>query len=269
MRSLLAAHPDITPTFEDETKRYIHDVVLPKEQSKALVLDAEGLKTTQKTIRCMQGCGMSTDSIELISNLAIQALELPKYELSEGFLASIDGDCVQLVTALEKGLLAAGLTTLLVKEQKLVGSLRQSLIECWDTTKTRGVDYPYVRALTATSILLGAPVPELDDVSPSTPHDLQLNLMEMRETFHLNGRTLPRIFSGLWQMSSPSWGSAPTSKITAQFAKYVSAGMVAFDMADHYGDAELLFVSQAKACKALIFANMDRAVSTQHIQRRT
>lgn len=246
MRSLLAAHPEITPTFEDETKRYIQDVVLPKEQSKAPVLDTEVLKTTQKTIRCMQGCGLSTDSIPLMGDLAVQALELPKNRSSDDFLASIDGDCVQLVTAMEKGLLAAGLTVLPVRDKKLVGGLRQSLIDCLEATKNRNVDYPYVRALTATSILLGAPIPELESFSTGTSQDLQLIPSEMNETFELNGRTLPRIFSGLWQMSSPSWGSAPMSKINAQFSQYVSAGMVAFDMADHYGDAELLFVSPAR-----------------------
>jgi hypothetical protein len=233
MRSLLAAHPEITPTFEDETRRYIQDVTLPRLQTNGSTPDVESLKTTQRTIRCMQGCGLSTQSIKLTADLAS----------NDDLLASIDGDCVQLVTAIEKKLLAAGFATLPNQERKLAESLRQSLIECQNHTETAGLNYPYGRALTATSILLGAPIPQFDDVSASVEHDLQVNPLEMKETFQINGRRLPRLFSGLWQMSSPSWGSAPTSRIIAQFSKYVSAGMVAFDMADHYGDAEILFVS--------------------------
>jgi aryl-alcohol dehydrogenase-like predicted oxidoreductase len=57
------------------------------------------------------------------------------------------------------------------------------------------------------------------------------------------GIQLPRLFSGLWQLSSPAWGIAPRSKIMQQFSKHVESGLTAFDMADHYGDAEILFVS--------------------------
>jgi len=246
MRSMLAVHPEITTTFEDETRRYIQDVILPRIQTKDSSPEVETLKTTQRTIRCMQGCGLSTLSIKLTGDLAIEAINLPKHDSDDDLLASIDGDCVQLVTAIEKGVLAAGLPTLPSTDKKLVESLRQSLIECQTHAKTAGLDYPYGRALTATSILLGAPIPQFDDVSTGIEHDLPVSPLEMKETFQINGRSLPRLFSGLWQMSSPSWGSAPTSKIIAQFSKYVSAGMVAFDMADHYGDAELLMVSTAK-----------------------
>jgi len=243
MRSLLAAHSEITPTFEDETRRYVQNVTLPKMQSAGTVSDLKTLETTQRTIRCMQGCGLSTQSISLMGNLALEALRLPSHEINDGVFASIDGDCVQLVTAIEKGLLAAGLTTLPDKQKKLVESLRESLIECHEDAKTKDLDYPYGRALTATSILLDVPIPQFDDFLTGAQGHTQLKPLEVKETFHLNGRSLPRLFSGLWQMSSPSWGSAPATKIIAQFSRYVSAGMVAFDMADHYGDAEILFVS--------------------------
>jgi len=246
VRSLLAAHAEITPTFEDETRRYIQDVTLPNLQTNGSTPEVETLRTTQRITRCMQGCGLSTQSIKLTGDLAVEALKLPKGDSHDDLLTSIDGDCVQLVTAIEKELLAAGFTTLPSREKTLVESLRQSLIECQNHTETAKLTYPYDRALTATSLLLGAPIPRFDDVSTSVERDLQVNPLEMKETFPLNGRRLPRLFSGLWQMSSPSWGSAPTSKIIAQFSKYVSAGMVAFDMADHYGDAEILVVSSVR-----------------------
>ncbi|KKF96270.1 General stress protein 69 [Ceratocystis platani] len=57
----------------------------------------------------------------------------------------------------------------------------------------------------------------------------------------MGGRVLPRLFSGLWQLSSPAWGAAPQSKILAQFEEYVNMGFTAYDMADHYGDAEVIY----------------------------
>ncbi|KAK7512709.1 putative general stress protein [Phyllosticta citriasiana] len=61
------------------------------------------------------------------------------------------------------------------------------------------------------------------------------------ETFHIGSRSVPRPSVGLWQRLSPQWGTAPLSKIKKRFQALVEAGFTAFDMADHYGDAELLF----------------------------
>jgi len=52
---------------------------------------------------------------------------------------------------------------------------------------------------------------------------------------------VPRIWSGLWQLSGAAWGSAPASKIRAEMVKYTAQGYTAFDMADHYGSSEVLF----------------------------
>ncbi|KAI8197638.1 Aldo-keto reductase YhdN [Colletotrichum sp. SAR 10_65] len=190
----------------------------------------------------MMGCGLSYESITLMGNLTVQGVDLllSQGTSTEEFLASIDGDVVQLITAIEKILLSAGPSNLLDEERKLLNSLHQALLECKATTSEKGLGYPYTRALTATCILLEVPIPAFDDLN--TPDNtLQVAPPEAKETFEMNGRKLPRIFSGLWQMSSPSWGSAPTSKIIAQFSQYVSSGLVAFDMADHYGDAEIVF----------------------------
>ncbi|KAK7509904.1 putative general stress protein [Phyllosticta citriasiana] len=61
------------------------------------------------------------------------------------------------------------------------------------------------------------------------------------ETFHIGSRSVPRPSVGLWQRLSPQWGTAPLSKIKKRFQALVEAGFTEFDMADHYGDAELLF----------------------------
>lgn len=52
---------------------------------------------------------------------------------------------------------------------------------------------------------------------------------------------VPRLWTGLWQLSSPAWGTAPAARIRREMRKHVDRGFVAFDMADHYGSAEQLF----------------------------
>ncbi|KAI0790644.1 Aldo/keto reductase [Abortiporus biennis] len=59
------------------------------------------------------------------------------------------------------------------------------------------------------------------------------------ETFRLGSSTLPRLWNGLWQLSSNAWGSAPSSKIRREMANYATNGYIAF--ADHYGSSEILF----------------------------
>ncbi|KAH9940483.1 aldo/keto reductase [Epithele typhae] len=74
------------------------------------------------------------------------------------------------------------------------------------------------------------------------------------ETFRLGSRDVPRLFNGLWQLSSNSWGSAPAAKIRKCMATYAESGFVAFgqhsscDLADHYGPAEILFGEFREKC---------------------
>ncbi|RDX50104.1 aldo/keto reductase [Lentinus brumalis] len=70
---------------------------------------------------------------------------------------------------------------------------------------------------------------------------MQPDILSREETFLLGEYELPRLFNGLWQLSSNSWGSAPAAKIRRQMATYAENGYTAFDMADHYGSAEILF----------------------------
>ncbi|OTA88259.1 hypothetical protein M434DRAFT_23710 [Hypoxylon sp. CO27-5] len=61
------------------------------------------------------------------------------------------------------------------------------------------------------------------------------------ETFRLGLFDVPRLFNGLWQLSSPSWGSGTAEAQERALAHMVECGLTAADMADHYGDAELIF----------------------------
>ncbi|EER39519.1 conserved hypothetical protein [Histoplasma capsulatum H143] len=61
------------------------------------------------------------------------------------------------------------------------------------------------------------------------------------EYLQLESFVVPRLMIGLWQLSSPAWGFASKSKMLSQFQKHVDSGFTAYDMADHYGDAEIIF----------------------------
>ncbi|KAI5117816.1 hypothetical protein M0805_004946 [Coniferiporia weirii] len=65
------------------------------------------------------------------------------------------------------------------------------------------------------------------------------NQQTKMDTFELGPFTVPRLFVGLWQLSSNAWGTAPVSRIRAEMKRHVDEGYTAF--ADHYGSAEILF----------------------------
>lgn len=48
------------------------------------------------------------------------------------------------------------------------------------------------------------------------------------ETVQLGTLTVPRVFTGLWQLSSNAWGTAPSAKIRREMARHVDAGYTAF-----------------------------------------
>ncbi|KAI0049080.1 Aldo/keto reductase [Auriscalpium vulgare] len=59
------------------------------------------------------------------------------------------------------------------------------------------------------------------------------------DSFALGPYTVPRLWVGLWQLSSPAWGTAPASQIREAMRRHVDHGYTAF--ADHYGASEILF----------------------------
>lgn len=251
MRSLLVLFPEITRAFEYETKKYVQQRLKSSLIEKDTMPSLAHLEKTQQIARSMLGCGLSFESLQLFQNLVTQGTVLISSISGVGlgelytFLTSVDGDIVQAMTAVQKSLFTdSGTRVMNHGENTLVEALHESLTSCYTTLTSTRRDYPFGRSLVSTAGILGLPRPALPDVCQdigdqilTTPLPLQA-----KETFQLNGRKVPRIFSGLWQMSSPAWGAAPTSKIVEQFSQHVRQGFTAFDMADHYGDAEVIFV---------------------------
>ncbi|KAF5538695.1 hypothetical protein FPHYL_12472 [Fusarium phyllophilum] len=248
IRSLLASHPSITTSFEDATGQYLAQAQTKSSKSQFASLDVDGLEKTQKIARCMLGSGQAFGGVSILDKLVIRgiqiALDSPGSEKQrvDSLLASLDGDLVQAMTAVTKKLaVSAGARALSPTEKNIIQGLFESLAQCQQMLKDTGIDLPYGRGMLTTANILGVALPESPEARLSkVPSDIA-RPSPAKETFQLGDRTLPRIFSGLWQMSSPAWGSAQMSKIIEGFSTHVQNGFTAFDMADHYGDAEVLY----------------------------
>ena len=256
MRSLLVLFPGITRDFERETRKYVEQRGLSSVAGKDKKVCLPDLVKAQQIARSMVGCGLSFKSLQLFQNIVSQGTILLS-RISDGslgelraFLTSVDGDIVQAMTAVQKSLLInTGARPMDSGEHSLVEALYQSLTSCHTALKATNQEYPFSRSLVSTAGILGLPRPALPDGYESLSEQTSMIPLPRiaRETFLLNGHKVPRIFSGLWQMSSPAWGAASSAKIVEQFSQHVRQGFTAFDMADHYGDAEIVFVSRAKA----------------------
>ncbi|KAF5603929.1 uncharacterized protein FSUBG_7027 [Fusarium subglutinans] len=248
IRSLLASHPNITPSFEDATRQYLAQAQTKSSKSQFASLDVEGLDQARKIARCMLGSGQAFDGVSILDKLVFRgvqiALDSPETEDQSvaSLLASLDGDLVQAMTAVTKKLaVSSGARALSSKEQNIIQGLFESLAKCQEMLKGTGIDFPYGRGMLTTANMLGLALPDSPETRLSkVPSDTARPPLS-KETFELGDRRLPRIFSGLWQMSSPAWGSAQMSEIIEGFSTHVRNGFTAFDMADHYGDAEVLY----------------------------
>jgi hypothetical protein len=49
-----------------------------------------------------------------------------------------------------------------------------------------------------------------------------------KETFPLGPFTVPRVWVGLWQLSSNAWGSASAAKVRQAMARHINMGYNAF-----------------------------------------
>lgn len=244
VRSLVAIYPQITGTFEQQVRLNVQSQAKLLLQASQAQPSLNDLRPRQGIIRCMVGSGMVFDSIPLLSQSIQLTTELSNASGTEpealaSFVASLDGDVVQAMTGVQKALVTTtGIRKLSSTEREVVEALLNRMRTVRNQQRTPSGIPLLDRAFTATAQVLGYE-DKIEDLQLG--QTLQAAPPSAQETFSLGGQTLPRIFSGLWQMSSPSWGSASIAQIMQQFTKHVQGGFTAFDMADHYGDAELIF----------------------------
>ncbi|KXT00854.1 hypothetical protein AC578_962 [Pseudocercospora eumusae] len=249
LRSMLAADPSITPTFEHRTRVYLEKSSMDVEErffntGKNHAEQTPEFHNAQQRLRCMLGCGMCYESIPLLTAIVQQASSLQQLSASlEQALSVVDGDIIQAITAIQKTLLMpSGTRSLTGPEKTPILRLEKALCQ----------PFPFERGLTALQASSMSskdsndrfPANGTPSINPITVPPLPAGI----ETFQLGDRSLPRLFSGLWQLSSPSWGTTSIHKINKQFQRYAAQGFTAFDMADHYGDAEVIFGKFRASC---------------------
>ncbi|KAJ3570731.1 hypothetical protein NPX13_g5633 [Xylaria arbuscula] len=160
-------------------------------------------------------------------------------------LGDFSGDIVQAMQALKEVDPA--------KDDVLKGQLlklHSSLLECrhyCEAHEPTALEYPFRRSERQVVDVVDIFYPgHSSDLVPGrgdseVPDFLDISFGEVAETFVLGPFHIPRLFNGFWQLSSPAWGAASSNSQDAALTQLLHSGLTAADMADHYGDAELVY----------------------------
>uniref|UniRef100_A0A0W0EYT2 NADP-dependent oxidoreductase domain-containing protein n=1 Tax=Moniliophthora roreri TaxID=221103 RepID=A0A0W0EYT2_MONRR len=200
--------------------------------------------------RCLFSSKLASESLPYFTHFLrsipqVHARWIPDDPL-ESSLQTACGDIVQAVQALKESR-----PVLADEHQAALFQLYSALEECETYCGSNDLSFPFHRARRQVEDLLSLKFP---DLFPRPTSGARKNGMEITVTIDpghlktvdytdLGSVRVPRLISGLWQLSSPAWGSASSEKQFAALTRLVEAGLVAADMADHYGDAELIFGS--------------------------
>lgn len=278
VRSILTTDPSFTSTFEEHTRKYLQKSASVSlgalfEQDSATGWHATPrFAVAQQHIRAMIGSGLSFDSLNQIRRIVDQAKAVRLVEDSpnrvelETLVTSVDGDIIQALTAVQKSLnQPSGQREFTLDERDELNELFRSLNSCREEWKAKKQEFLFERSLGVVAGFLAKQVELADEVfsHEELGHMNGAASSTTIETFKIGNQTLPRLFSGLWQLSSPSWGVAPKSKIFSQFRRFVGQGFTAYDMADHYGDAEILFVRSNPINRGSLVSQADREITGQ------
>lgn len=236
LRTLLGVDSKVTPAFRAITTEYLEK---SKPESIPLLFDKEFQTPTpdffefQRRYRCLMGCGQGFQTLDALREVLSQARDLIGAGIGEEkslpVFSVIDTDVVQATTAVQKQILSSeGMRPLSASETKAAEKLAAALVDCQKQACLKACEFPFERAKSRVEMLFGS-VKNGDIKRKSTASPVAFRTKETTlETTRLGKNVVPRVFMGLWQFSSPAWGSASHSKITADFRKHVDAGFVAY-----------------------------------------
>ena len=238
VRGLLGFEQNLTSHFHDLAAKYListkpastlSDVFKNNETS---IAPNSSFFETQSRVRCLMGCGFGFESIKTLTDVL--------QELSSKFgkdavadkqlfdsLASIDGDIVQAVTAVQKELLTgSGSRAMTSSEQEILKSLRSTLSAWSSSHEDQELKFAFARGYTRLAEFEGggSVLPQKRQIATQSSR----NRNHISETVQLGSLEVPRMFAGLWQFSSPAWGTASRAQINADFRKHVDAGFTAY-----------------------------------------
>ncbi|KAK6077797.1 aldo/keto reductase [Seiridium cupressi] len=185
--------------------------------------------------RCVFSCKLAEESLAYLTHF-VDAVRLAGAQWQrdselEAVLEKFGGDIVQAVQALKE---SRPQPTQELEEQllKLWTSLKECRRYC-DSTEPEPLVYPFARSARQVKDVLGLLFPSrahlkpLNDISVSQL-SVDISKHSNVEKFILGHHQIPRLFNGLWQLSSPAWGSSTAEKQDAALAHLI-------------GDAELIY----------------------------
>ncbi|KAF8825139.1 hypothetical protein HHX47_DHR7000608 [Lentinula edodes] len=195
------------------------------------------------SVRCMFSSKIAAESLPLsyfFTSIAQARLLWASESELETMLIRACGDVVQAMQALKESR-----PSRTEELQSRLLELQRALLTCDTYSLEKGLSRPFTRARVQVTdayswffpdnALLDIPEyhvrPQISNWVKSRP-----NAGTMATTLYtpLGTLKIPRLFNGLWQLSSPAWGSATSKQQNAALGRLVEAGLVATDMADHY-----------------------------------
>ncbi|EHL03256.1 putative 2,5-diketo-D-gluconic acid reductase A [Glarea lozoyensis 74030] len=234
LRGLLGGNAPLTAKFNSIVSDYLISTKPTPFPELFVVTDAgfrtlPALQEQMIRYRCLMGCGKGVESLCEVLNVVAQLKEfgenlgwedagiMEKLADIGGEIAGIDGDVVQAVTAVHKELIVDGETR----------AMEDVEIDIADKLEGGGVSFE--RAVQSVETLLKSQRNEQNIDRSSNPRSTGFkSTVSKLEAFKLGDAQVPRIFCGLWQFSSPAWGTATKEKIHADFRKHVDAGLIAY-----------------------------------------
>ena len=242
LRGLLGVDSKVTPVFHELAAKYLENTKPPSiptlfEDTTTGRQVLPAFYEWQSRYRCLMGCGDGFGTLYSLSEVIKQVGSLSwDASSAEGqkfadTLASIDSDIVQAATAVQKQLLTStGQRPMSKTEQEILKNLRGAILSCKRQSGTHGDEFAFQRGMSRLENLKTGSGPQLMPTSRTKRAREFTSGVTTLETVQLGEAIVPRMFMGLWQFSSPAWGTAPRGKIHRDFRKHIDSGFIAYGM---------------------------------------
>ncbi|KAK0473346.1 aldo-keto reductase [Armillaria novae-zelandiae] len=247
LRALVSQGSAAQKTFVEHVRARLRESTPAFPPAKDLFKDQASSSAYLSSTRCLFSSKMVQDSLLHLAHF-LRCIPEAKIRWNndtlELTLEKACGDIVQAVQALKES--RPEPTTDL---ENSLRRLRSALTACQSYCYSNNLSYPFTRSSLQLEDVLAFLYPSSTFKHLNSAIDSRINVSvdssvaAKLEYFQLGPVKVPRLFNGLWQMSSPAWGSASSTKQNAALCELVRRGLVATDMADHYGDAELMYGS--------------------------
>lgn len=143
-------------------------------------------------------------------------------------LDQVSGDIVQAVQALKES--KPETTSALFDELQGLLTKFEAISSYCSSATPQALGYPFTRAERQVRDVISFLCPGAAASPPSSEAARIIRISATKrcvdiESFRLGPHRMPRVFNGLWQLSSPAWGSASAASQEAALAELVELGL--------------------------------------------